>query len=47
MLIALAFWGLCWGAVGRVLAIRLTVMLKVVLENLALTRPLDRLMAEV
>jgi AI-2 transport protein TqsA len=46
VLIALAFWGLCWGMVGMVLAVPLTVMLKVVWENIALTRPLARLMAE-
>jgi AI-2 transport protein TqsA len=46
VLIALAFWGLCWGAVGMVLAIPLTVMLKIIWENVALTRPLARLMAE-
>ena len=46
VLIALGFWGLCWGAVGMVLAVPLTVMLKIVGENIALTRPLTRLMAE-
>jgi AI-2 transport protein TqsA len=45
VLIALAFWGLCWGAVGMVLAVPLTVMLKIVFENIPLTRPLARLMA--
>jgi AI-2 transport protein TqsA len=47
VLVALAFWGLCWGAVGMVLAVPLTVMLKIVWENIALTRPLARLMAGV
>jgi AI-2 transport protein TqsA len=46
VLVALAFWGLCWGVVGMVLAIPLTVMLKIIWENIALTRPLARLMAE-
>jgi AI-2 transport protein TqsA len=46
VLVALAFWGLCWGAVGMVLAVPLTVMLKIVWENIAFTRPLARLMAE-
>jgi predicted PurR-regulated permease PerM len=46
VLVALAFWGLCWGAVGMVLAVPLTVMLKIVCENVALTRPLARLMSE-
>ena len=47
VLIALAFWGLCWGGGGMVLAIPLTVMLRIVWENIALTRPLARLMAVV
>lgn len=46
VLIALAFWGLCWGVVGMVLAVPLTVMLKVVWENIALTRPLARLISQ-
>ena len=46
VLVALAFWGLCWGVVGMVLAVPLTVMLKIVWENIALTRPLARLMAQ-
>ena len=46
VLVALAFWGLCWGVVGMVLAVPLTVMIKVVGENFALTRPLARLMAQ-
>jgi AI-2 transport protein TqsA len=46
VLIALAFWGLCWGVVGMVLAIPLTVVLKIVWEAIPLTRPLARLMAE-
>jgi AI-2 transport protein TqsA len=45
VLVALAFWGLCWGVVGMVLAVPLTVMLKIVFENVALTRPLARMMA--
>jgi AI-2 transport protein TqsA len=46
VLIALAFWTLCWGVVGMVLAVPLTVMLKIVCENIALTRPLARLMSQ-
>jgi AI-2 transport protein TqsA len=46
VLVALAFWTLCWGIVGMVLAVPLTVMLKIVWENRALTRPLARLMAQ-
>jgi AI-2 transport protein TqsA len=46
VLVALAFWTLCWGILGMVLAVPLTVMLKIVWENIALTRPLARLMAQ-
>ena len=42
VLVALAFWGLCWGVVGMVLAVPLTVMLKIVFENIGLTLPLAR-----
>jgi AI-2 transport protein TqsA len=46
ILIALAFWGECWGLVGMFLAIPLTVVLKIVLENVASTRPVARLLAD-
>jgi AI-2 transport protein TqsA len=46
ILIALAFWGLCWGMVGMFLAVPLTVVLKITLENVAPTRPLARLLGE-
>lgn len=45
VLLALTFWGLCWGVPGMILAIPLTVMLKVVWEHVPLTRPLARLMS--
>jgi AI-2 transport protein TqsA len=44
VLIALSFWGLCWGLVGMVLAVPLTAMLKIILQHTASTRPLARLM---
>jgi AI-2 transport protein TqsA len=44
-LVALSFWGICWGVVGMVLAVPLTVMLKIIFENIALTRPLAHLMS--
>jgi AI-2 transport protein TqsA len=44
VLIALSFWGLCWGLVGMVLAVPLTAMLKIILQNAAGTRPIARLM---
>lgn len=46
VLIALAFWGLCWGVVGMVLAVPLTVVLKIIWENIPAMRPVARLMAE-
>ena len=44
VLIALSFWGLCWGLVGMILAVPLTAMLKIVLESMPDTRPFARLM---
>jgi AI-2 transport protein TqsA len=44
VLVALSFWGLCWGLVGMVLAVPLTAMLKIILESGPSTRPAARLM---
>jgi AI-2 transport protein TqsA len=46
VLVALAFWGLCWGLVGLVLAVPLTMMLKIVFEHIGLTLPLARTMVD-
>jgi AI-2 transport protein TqsA len=46
ILVSLSFWGLCWGITGMLLAVPLTVLMKIVLENVPLTRPFARLMAE-
>jgi predicted PurR-regulated permease PerM len=46
ILISLSFWSLCWGIAGMLLAVPLTVMFKIVLENFELTRPLAKLMTE-
>jgi AI-2 transport protein TqsA len=46
ILLALAFWGLCWGLEGMLLAVPLTVVLRIVLDNLPATRPIARLMGE-
>jgi AI-2 transport protein TqsA len=46
VLIALSFWGLCWGLAGMVLAVPLTAMLKIILENGPNTQPVARLMGE-
>ena len=45
-LLCLAFWSLCWGLTGMLLAVPLTAMLKIIWENTAYTRPLAALMAE-
>jgi AI-2 transport protein TqsA len=44
VLLALAFWGTCWGLEGMLLAVPLTVVLRIVLDNLPATRPIARLM---
>jgi AI-2 transport protein TqsA len=44
VLIALSFWGLCWGVVGMVLAVPLTSVLKIILGNTPGTRPIAELM---
>lgn len=46
ILVSLAFWWLCWGFTGMILAVPLTVLMKIILENLPFTRPVARLMAE-
>jgi AI-2 transport protein TqsA len=43
VLAALAIWGSVWGLPGMVLAVPLTVVLKIVLENIEGTRPLAKL----
>jgi AI-2 transport protein TqsA len=40
ILISLAFWGLCWGVIGMILAVPLTVIVKIILDNFPVTRPL-------
>lgn len=46
ILAALAFWGQCWGLIGMLLAVPLTAILKIVLENVTFTRPFARLLAD-
>jgi AI-2 transport protein TqsA len=46
VLIALSFWGLCWGLTGMVLAVPLTAVLSIILENGPSTRPIAALMGE-
>jgi AI-2 transport protein TqsA len=40
ILISLAFWGLCWGVPGMILAIPLTVIVKIIFDNIPFTQPL-------
>lgn len=46
VLLALAFWDLAWGIVGMILAVPLTVILKIALARLDTTRPMARLLAD-
>jgi AI-2 transport protein TqsA len=45
-LFSLAFWSLCWGLTGMLLAVPLTSMMKIIWENISYTRPLAALMSE-
>jgi AI-2 transport protein TqsA len=44
ILAALSVWGLLWGLPGMFLAVPLTVVLKIVFENIEATRPLARML---
>jgi AI-2 transport protein TqsA len=46
ILFALAFWGFTWGLTGMLLAVPLTVMLKIIGEHVDVTRPVARLLSE-
>ena len=46
VLLALAFWGWLWGVVGMILAVPLTVIGKIILDNIVATRPLATLMSK-
>ena len=45
VLMALIFWGMLWGIIGMFLAIPLTAVIKLILEDFEQTRPLANLMA--
>jgi predicted PurR-regulated permease PerM len=45
VLLSLAFWGWLWGVVGMILAVPLTVIVKIILENIRETKPLATLMS--
>jgi AI-2 transport protein TqsA len=47
ILLALAFWGYLWGIVGMILAVPLTVVCKIVLDNIPETKPVGTLMSNV
>jgi AI-2 transport protein TqsA len=46
ILISLSFWGLCWGLVGMFLAVPLTVIIKIVLDNIPATVPIGKLLGD-
>ena len=46
ILFALAFWGYCWGLTGMLLAVPLTVMLKIIAIHVDATKSLARLVSE-
>jgi AI-2 transport protein TqsA len=46
ILFSLAFWGQCWGLIGAFLAVPMTVMVKIVLENMEFTRPFAELLGD-
>jgi AI-2 transport protein TqsA len=45
ILFALAFWGSLWGLTGMLLAVPLTVMLKIIAEHLDTTKPLAKMVS--
>jgi len=46
ILFSLAFWGYVWGLTGMLLAVPLTVMLKIVAEHMSATRPMAKLCSD-
>ena len=45
ILAALSVWGLLWGLPGMFLAVPLTVVMKIIFENIEVTRPMARLLS--
>jgi len=45
ILVSLSFWGWLWGVVGLILAVPMTVLIKIVLERIEATRPIAILMS--
>jgi len=46
ILLALAFWGYCWGLTGMLLAVPITVMLKIIAEHMDALRPVAKLVSD-
>jgi AI-2 transport protein TqsA len=46
VLMALSFWGLCWGVTGMFLAVPITVMFKAIFDHVPITRPLARVVSQ-
>jgi AI-2 transport protein TqsA len=46
ILISLSFWGLCWGLIGMILAVPLTVIVKIVLGHIPYTVPIAKLLGD-
>ena len=46
ILFALAFWGYCWGLTGMLVAVPITVMMKIVFEHIESTRPFAELVSD-
>jgi AI-2 transport protein TqsA len=46
ILLALAFWGFLWGLTGMLLAVPLTVMLKIIAEHLDALKPVAKLVSD-
>jgi predicted PurR-regulated permease PerM len=45
VLLSLAFWAWLWGVIGMILAVPLTVIVKIILENISETKPLATLIS--
>ena len=45
IILSLSFWGVVWGIPGMILAVPLLVTVKIVLDNIAETKPLATLMS--
>lgn len=46
VLLSLTFWGTCWGFGGMLLAVPLTVMIKIIMENISVSAPVARMLGD-